>query len=372
MEASAQGTETVLYSFTNGVDGGYPLAGLIFDASGNLYGTTSTGGMYNQGAVFKLSPSNGDWAETTLYSFTGRTDGGTPAAGLVTDRAGDIFGTTLGGGSYGNGTIFELHATGAGWRESVLHSFGNNGDGAIPSALFVNKKGGVFGTCKSGGSYNSGTVFGAQLSNGVWQYATLYNFNAGGTDGYNPVGGVIAAPGGEHLYGTTPNGGYGRGAVFELSYSPSGWTEKIIYRFEGGNDGTTPYAGLVMNPAGNLFGTTYLGGTNNDGTVFELSPSANGWSKTTIYNASDPISPTNTEPPSLDQSGNLYSETEHTILKLTPSDGGWSAANLFQFDNTDGYWPNGGLIFDQLGNLYGTTLYGGSPFGVGVAFEITP
>src|SRR5580698_8268620 len=215
--AWAQATETVLHSFTDGSDGGYPLASLVFDPAGNLYGTASSGGLYDQGAVFELSQSDSGWTETVLYSFTGHNDGAYPAAGLVMNKAGDIFGTALRGGAYGAGTIFELHQTDTGWREAVLHSFGNGGDGANPSGLFVDKEGSAFGTTEYGGTNDGGTVFGVQFSQGAWQYATLHSFNSG-TDGAYPTGGVTVGKN-EHLYGTTTLGGYGRGTVFEMTYS---------------------------------------------------------------------------------------------------------------------------------------------------------
>lgn len=368
----AQATETVLYDFTDGSEGGNPQAGLVFDKVGNLYGTTSSGGIYDQGTVFELSPSNGTWTETVLYSFTGRDDGGTPTAPLILDANGNLYGTTQDGGTANNGVVFELHQEGDPWHEVVLHNFGaGGGDGDHPSGLFLDKNGRAFGTTSNGGVHGAGTVFAMQYSRGTWQYATLYSFQTGGTDGLNPQSGVVVDSN-DRIYGTTPYGGFGRGTVFELKYSASGWKETIIYDFEGGADGTTPFAGLTLDSADNLYGTTAQGGANNDGTVFELSPSAQGWSKAIIYNASDAISALNTGVLTFDRFGNLYGETEHAIFELTPSDGGWSASLVFQFDDTDGYWPNGSIILDQLGNLYGTTVYGGSPFGVGVAFEIAP
>ena len=359
-------TEQVLYSFTNGSDGGFPLAGLIFDATGNLYGTTSSGGVYDQGTVFELSPSNGTWTETVLYSFTGGIDGGLPAAGLFIDKVGNLYGTTQQGGS--GGTVFELKRRGAGWQELVLHSFGSSGDGTDPSGIALDKANRAFGTTQRGGVNARGTVFGAQLVRGGWQEAVLYSFNSG-TDGSYPQSDVVVDST-DHIYGTTPSGGNGRGTVFELSDSQSGWKEKIIYDFEGGYDGTTPSAGLVMDSAGNLYGTTSSGGANNQGTVFELSYSAQGWTKTIIDNLSS--SPSNAAL-TLDQSGNLYGEEGNiAIFELSPSSGGWTETTFFQFDNADGEAPNGGLIFDQAGNMYGTTQTGGGVFNAGIVFEIMP
>ncbi len=361
--AWAAATEQVLYSFTDGSDGGYPMAGLIFDAAGNLYGTTSSGGVYDQGTVFELSQSNGTWTETVLHSFTGQADGGIPAAGLLMDKAGNLYGTTQKGGSAGGGVAFEVHRSGTRWEESVVHSFGIGSDGSVPSGLAVDKEGHVFGTTNAGGPYNGGIVFGMQSTKSGWREVVLYNLK-GGTDGFQPVSGVVVGND-EHLYGTTPTGGYGRGTVFELAYTLSGWTEKVIYYFEGGYDGSTPYAGLALDGAGNLYGTTYSGGSNNNGTVFELTKSAQGWAKTIIYNFNNTFITSGAL--TFDQSGNLYGETYDAIFELSPSNDGWTESTFFEEP-----YPNGNLIFDQAGNMYGTTLDGGGVFNAGVVFEITP
>jgi uncharacterized repeat protein (TIGR03803 family) len=366
--AWAAATEQALYSFTGGTDGGYPMAGLIFDSAGNLYGTTSSGGVYDQGTVFELSPSDGAWTETVLYSFTGQADGGIPGSGLLMGKAGSLYGTTQRGGSEGGGVVFELHRLGTRWEEIVLHNFSGGADGSFPSGLVTDKADDAFGTTEAGGHYNEGTVFGMQRTQTGWQEVVLYSFGGNESDGSSPYSGVVLGSG-EHLYGTTPFGGYGRGTVFELTYSPDGWTEKIIYYFEGGYDGSNPYAGLVLDSAGNLYGTTNSGGANNAGTAFELTRSAEGWTKTIICNLiSNPLNSSLT----FDQSGNLYGETYNSIFELSPSDGEWIESTLFQFGGGNAPEPNGGLIFDQAGNLYGTTLYGGGVFDAGVVFEITP
>jgi uncharacterized repeat protein (TIGR03803 family) len=362
--AWAAATEQVLYSFTDGSDGGYPMAGLIFDAAGNLYGTTSSGGVYDQGTVFELSQSTGTWTETVLYSFTGGADGGYPASGLLIDKAGNLYGTTQRGCDE-MGCVFELRRGKTRWQEFVLYSF--SGSSGNPSGLTMDKADRVFGTTELGGD-GAGTIFGMQHTETGWQESTLYSFNENGDGPQNPQSGVaVGSP--EHLYGTTPNGGYGRGTVFELTYTKRGWQEQIIYSFEGGYDGSTPYGGLVLDSAGNLYGTTSSGGDYNQGTVFELSRSQHGWTKTIIYNLSTP--PSNAAL-TFDQSGNLYGETYDTIFELSPSNGGWNETTVFQFDGTDGQSINGGLIFDQAGNMYGTTQNGGGVFNAGVVFEITP
>src|ERR1039458_2304305 len=264
--AAAQ--ETVLHSFhNNGTDGFGPYyAGLIFDAAGNLYGTTLYGGSYGGapgtgGTVFELTPAaGGGWTEKVLYSFgnVADADGANPFAGLVFDAAGNLYGTTYAGGTYRNGTVFELTpAAGGGWTEKVLHNFNNNGtDGATPLAgLILDAVGNLYGTTQVGGTYNYGTVFElTPVAGGGWTEKVLHTFN--GTDGFEPSAGLIFDAAG-NLYGTA-------GVVFELTpVAGGGWTEQVL------NNGAGP-GGLIFDAAGNLYGTTLEGGTYGLGTVFEL------------------------------------------------------------------------------------------------------
>ena len=324
-------TETVLYSFNwngNGTDGTAPLAGLIFDAAGNLYGTTYNGGTSADGTVFELTPAaGGTWTEKVLWSFGNGTDGTAPLAGLIFDAAGNLYGTTVSGGTYGNGTVFELTpAAGGTWTEKVLWSFGNGTDGYQPFAgLIFDAAGNLYGTTSEGGTYlYNGTVFElTPTAGGGWTEQVLHSFNYNGTDGVWPYAGLIFDAAG-NLYGTTESGGggtYGSGTVFELTPTGGGgWTEKVLHSFFCSpfncTDGYSPRAGLIFDAAGNLYGTTYNGGTYQYGTVFELTPAAGG---------------------------------------------GWTETVLYSFGNgTDGVGPVAGLIFDAAGNLYGTTAYGGT------------
>jgi uncharacterized repeat protein (TIGR03803 family) len=266
-------TETVLHNFTgNFVDGSNPSANLIFDGSGNLYGTTAAGGTFGEGTVFELLP-NGDagWIENVLYSFenTG-SDGTGPEASLMFDSAGNLYGTTAGDSS-GLGTVFELMpVAGGAWTEKIIYVFGATG-GYLPLAgLIIDKAGNLYGTTFFGGTYGDGTAF--ELSpevGGNWNLTTLQNFNISGDSGAYLYGGLILDSKG-NLYGTTFRGGSSdEGTVFELSRAGSGaWREKVLYSFS--NSGYQPHAGVISDAAGNLYGTTYGGGTGNSGTVFEL------------------------------------------------------------------------------------------------------
>ncbi len=259
---------------------------MIIDAAGNLYGTTEYGGDYSCGGpgcgtVFELMPTEGGgWTEKKLHNFGNGTDGVFPLADLNLDVAGNLYGTTYGGGglcSYGCGTVFELTPNGNGnWTEKVLHSFNDNGtDGDLPYAgLIFDAAGNLYGTTVAGGSSYAGTVF--ELTphgNGNWTEKVLHSFSNVGTDGASPFAGLIFDAAG-NLYGTTTYGGNHPGTVFELTPTGGGdWTEKVLHSFSNvGTDGAYPYGGLIFDAAGNLYGTTYLGGTYNYGTVFEVTP----------------------------------------------------------------------------------------------------
>jgi uncharacterized repeat protein (TIGR03803 family) len=258
------GTETVLYSFTGaGEDGAYPGAGLLRNAAGTLYGTTTEGGGSSDGGtVFKLDATG---AETILYSFTGGKDGGFPSYGpLIQDAAGNLYGTTVAGGASGNGTVFKLNKTG---QETVLHSFSGGAKGGHPLAgLTRDVKGNLYGTTGLGGASGRGTVF---RLNKTGQETVLYFFS--GLDGASPAGNVIRDATG-NLYGTTEGGGADNfGTVFELSKTGK---ETVLHSFSLGTDGGLPCAGLVRDAAGNLYGTTPVGGFigYSYGIVFKIAP----------------------------------------------------------------------------------------------------
>ncbi|MGB9197871.1 MAG: choice-of-anchor tandem repeat GloVer-containing protein [Terriglobales bacterium] len=262
-KVSPKGVHTVLYAFTGGADGADPYGeNLILDKAGNLYGTGYSGGTFEYGVVFELSAAG---TESVLYSFTGGTDGGRPYAGVVEDKHGNFYGTTLQGGAFGLGTVYKVTASGT---ETVLHSFAGGSDGATPyGGVILDSKGNLYGTTAGGGSSNAGIVF--KLSPSGTE-TVLYAF-AGGPDGANPTVALVRDKAG-NLYGTTYNGGNGNGSgdgtVFEIS--PSG-THTVLHTFTGGADGAVPDAGLILDKHGNLYGTT-LGGGIGFGVVYELTP----------------------------------------------------------------------------------------------------
>lgn len=398
--ASAQ-KASVLYSFhDSGRDGYAPYAGLVFDAAGNLYGATTTGGIYNGGTIFELSPNgSGGWTRKILHQFTLYGRGGyAPYGSLVLDTAGNLYGTTAYGGSVDLGTVFELTpAQGGSWEENVLYSFGRfNSDGVIPfSGVTFDAAGNLYGTTSRGGAGCFGSGCGAVFeltptAGGGWKEEILHRFQVHGVDGISPIGGVILDASG-NLYGTTSVGGDpqcagdgglpGCGAVFELSPNADGsWTETLLYAFTINFwDGTYPYSGLVFDKSGNLYGTTYEGGRGGQGTVFELMPQKDGsWDEKIVHAFGE--QPGDGSTPyagvTVDAAGNLYGTTifdvyvTGTVFELTPApDGNFTEIILHRFKGTDGSEPFGGVILDAGGNLYGTTASGG-PNGGGTVFEI--
>jgi len=383
--------EQVLYSFmNNSTDAAWPYGRLIRDAVGNLYGSAN-GGAYGNGAVFELSPNgNGGWTEQVLYSFCAQnncTDGYGPQGGLTLDALGNLYGTAN-GGTKGDGVVFELSpGQGGGWTEQVLYNFGGPPDGnGFNGDLVRDATGNLYGTTNGGGTYGKGTVF--ELTPQGTE-TVLYSFCAQNNcrDGSQPMARLIFSAAGK-LYGTTSGGGtHGGGTVFELT--PQG-TETVLYSFcEQTNclDGENPWtAGVILDAAGNLYGTTYYGGTYGGGTVFELSPSG---TEKVLHNFNN--NGTDGYGPSygviLDAGGNLYGTTVPggtesgcgtggcgMVFELSPGQGGsWTEQVLHNFNNngTDGYTPSSALIFGGAGNVYGTTFYGGT-YNKGTVFEITP
>jgi uncharacterized repeat protein (TIGR03803 family) len=322
-------TEKILYSFAGGVDGASPEAGVILDAAGNLYGTTWGGGSAGFGTVFKLSRNpDGTWTESILHSFQGA-DGDAPRAELVFDNVGNLYGTTFSGGTVG-GVVFKLSPNADGtWTETIIHNF-NGVDGAIPTgALIMDGAGNFYGTTAQGGTLGGGTVF--QLTpnlDGSWSENVLYNFPIGSAGTTSPNGTLTFDSSG-NLYGTTATGGFGaRGNVYKLSPSGGYWTITSLHTFSGDPDGAYPQTGVIFDVAGNLYGTTPNGGDPrcDCGTLYRLSPAGGG---------------------------------------------GWTEKVMHVFSGGPGNfnWPAAALVLDSVNNAYGSTYLTGQKI-AGMVFKV--
>src|SRR5271165_268149 len=396
--AEASAHEKLLHSFGSGTDGAYPFDTPIFDAKGNMYGTTWEGGTGGYGVVFEMSPTaKGGWTEQVLYNFVGRpNDGGRVSGGLVRDKAGNLYGTSRAGGSESCngacGTVFELSPSKGTWKESVLYFFAGGEDGDHPySGLAIDDAGNLYGTTHDGGANDKGTVFELSFSGGTWTKTKLLDF--GGTAGEYPVAAPILDASG-NLYGTTSSGGTknGGGTAFELSNTGSGWTETILHNFLGGTDGQEPSAGLIFDHAGNLYGTTFYGGAGGCqggcGTVFELSPSSGGWTETIIQNfTQDATGYHLNSGVIMGAKGKIYGTTRDggnlkqcvptgcgTVFEMVFSNGAWTRTRLYSFGGFnlhDGSVPFAGVVLNRKGHLIGTTVFGGANH-PGTVYEVTP
>jgi uncharacterized repeat protein (TIGR03803 family) len=376
-------TFNVLHSF-NGLDGRQPYSGVTLDREGNLYGTAYYGGT-GSGTVYKLTHAGSGWILNVLSSFA--RGGANPYAGVIFGPNGTLYGTTSkasGGG--GNGTVFNLGPSPAvcktslcPWSEDLLYAFAGPPDGYGPGLgdVTFDPAGNLYGTTYSGGN-GYGIVYELKPSGGGWTENDLHSFGYG--DGAYPYSRVILDNSG-NLYGTTWGGGANAdGTVFEMTPSGSGWTHTVLYSFQLASDGGNPYAGLIFDSSGNLYGATSSGGAGGGGTVFKLTPSNNGsWTYSLLYSfaGSNDCGPQNSLV--LDAAGNLYGTTYcdganslGNVFKLTPSGNNWTYTSLHDFTGgSDGEIPFCSVAFDTSGNLYGTTVTGGAQ-GVGTVWEITP
>lgn len=408
----AVGHEKVLYSFAGlyAVGGASPYAGVILDSEGNLYGTTPGSGYYNAGVVYKVDTKG---QETVLYhlcQLNDCADGETPSSGVVRDSAGNLYGVTSRGGASNVGVVYKIDPTGV---ETVLYRFTGGADGSGPNSLIRDEAGNLFGTTASGGSGRQGVVFKVDTAG---QESVVYYFGPG--DGETPVGVTRDAAG--NLYGATTSGGYpaNAGTVFKIYASG---IERNLYAFKGESDGGNPAAGVVLDAAGNLYGTTTHGGSGNAGVVYKVDPAGQ---ETVIYafngtGGSLPVSGV-----VLDAEGNLYGTTpspslgvvykidtagQETVLTdfmpTAPPDGAYPSGTLtmsagelygvtseggaaaygtvYKLDNSgretvlydfvggaNGDYPSGNVTFDTAGNIYGTA--GGGSAGQGIVFKLDP
>ncbi len=396
----------VIYAFGSGgsYDAFLCYAPLLRDAKGNLYGTTVAGGTSGEGTIFELSPnSNGTWSESILYNFTGGSDGGGVMSGLVFDSSGNLYGvaqrggSTIGNcGSAGCGVVFELSPSSTGWNYSVLHTFAWN-DGSNPNgSLVLDLEGNLYGVTYAGGVNNGcvdgcGVVF-ELVRASDWQVKILHTFQNYPNDGADPAGPLVFDANGK-LYGTTVEGGKvmglipAYGTVYELSPTPKGeWNEIILHTFceTTCSDGSTPTGGPVLLK-GTLYGSTFGGGINKHGTIFELADRGGSWQVSNFsFDGSDGYGP---NAPVLIEGGNLFGTTfaggiengtcypdgNGVVFELSQSKGIVTETVLYSFTGgSDGCLPNAPLISDAQGNLYGSTTMGGSSLNGGVIFQVTP
>jgi uncharacterized repeat protein (TIGR03803 family) len=382
--AAAASKYKVLYKFTGGADGGGPNGDLIFDAAGNLYGTTLGG------AVFKLAPNaDGSWTESVLYNV------GYTFASVIFDAVGNLYGTSFYGGSYqgecfaqGCGFVFKLTPNSDGsWTESVLYNF-DGYDGNNPKAgLIFDAAGNLYGTTEGGGvCFYCGVVFKlTPNSDGSWSESVLCSFGSNCTDGLNPQASLIFDAAG-NLYGTAGGGnsscgGDGCGIIFKLSPQPDGsWIESVPYSFcsvKNCADGRSPNGNLIFDQAGNLYGTTSGGGIANCcGVVFELTPKSDGsWTERVLH----AFRSGGSAGLIFDTAGNLYGNGggagpagDGAVFELAHnSSGSWTYSPLRFFFGKPAKDPVGGLVLDKAGNVYGTTFTCASGC-AGAVFEITP
>lgn len=379
-ESFAQ-TETIIYTFTGNADGAYPSNGaLIRDANGNLYGTTGGGGVNGGGTVYELSPAaNGGWTEQILYSFSPLNNGAWyPEGGVVSDGKGNLYGTTAYSGPNAGGTLFELTPASSGtWTQKTLYSFPGGSSRENPyGKISFDSAGNIYGFAE-GGKNGDGVAYElTPNSNGSWSERILHTFSAK-NDGSVIFGTGVTLDQAGNVYGVAADGPHDYGIVFELVHGSNGaWTEKILYAFVGAADGGGPYPDVVFDQAGNLYGAANFG-------IYKLTPQASGtWTQKLIYTfkgGSDGAYPDSHL--TIDPAGNLYGTTSRggnhrgTVFELSPgANGTWTDKILHRFtaNGVDGVYPGlAGLTFDASGSLYGTTSSGGAS-NYGTVFKITP
>ena len=311
-KVTPNGTESVLYSFTGGADGAFPLSNVVRDNAGNLYGTTTQGGSSGAGVVFKVDPSG---TETVLHNFTGGTDGADPTGGLLLDKAGNLYGVTSQGGTSNDGVLFKIGPHG---KETILHTFkGGKNDGKYPTyaSLITDVLGNLYGVTEEGGLQNGGILY--KLSK-TGQLTILHSFAGGKTDGCNVLGTPVKDTAG-NFYGTTSScGTHMLGTVWKVGKYGK---ERVLHSFAGGTaDGEYPLSGVIVDADGNLYGSTENGGAFNVGTIYEIT------------------------------------NTGKFIL-------------LHSFNGTDGKYPYGSVVHNAKGTLFGTAVNGGS-IGYGTVWKL--
>ena len=378
--ASAQAQTNVVYSFPEAGDpyGAGPMTGFTADSAGNLYTTTYNGGSQLSGTVVELSPNgSGGWTATTLYAFTGGSDGSNPGFGLlIFDKAGNLYGTTVFGGAHGYGIVYKLSHSASGWKETVLYSFpGGNYNSYPVSGVIMDSAGNLYGTTSysQGGVQKGGAVFELLKSSTGWTEKLLYAFPLGNNAGLtmNSAGNIFGV-------GSVANSP----AVFELKASKGAWTHQVIFTFPNVPKDAKPSGAFAIDTSGNLYGVTQGNNTMGiGGTLYKLSPQTNGtWKYRLLYTFGGTSAPGGSQPFAgviLDAVGNIYGTTEYggpqnygTVFEFSPNSSGGYTEKILS-DLGTGMDPNGRPLLDKSGNLFGTTTYGGN-YNEGVAFELKP
>ncbi|MBA3914921.1 MAG: hypothetical protein H0X25_13955 [Acidobacteriales bacterium] len=388
LSASSWAASTkVIYSFAGDEDGEYPDTDLVLDKAGNIYGTTVLGGDFGSGTVFMLSRSGNGWSHTVLYDFTSGKDGGQPYKGVTLDAQGNLYGTTVTGGTGscegGCGVAYKLTNSSGVWTQTVLHSFTGGNDGSGPgNALTIDPAGNLFGMTPIGGAFGLGTIY--QLhprSDGSYAFRVIHQF-AGGIEGSSASAGRLLLDQTGNLYGVTTVGGiHESGMAFELVRSPQGFQYKDLYNFHGVPESGFPYSALVRDSTGHLYGTTYYAGANNLGSVYELTYHAGIWQQDLLYSftagidANSPIGNL-----VVGSTGKLYgasseggTATVGTIFQLSrDGNGQWTESVVYNFQGSpDAALPYDGMVGDGQGNYYGATVRGGVA-DEGAIYQFTP
>ena len=392
---------SIIHNFTAGSDGFGPAGGMAIDSTGTIYGVTQANSL--TGTVYQLKPHNGSWVLNTLYTFTGGTDGGDPQT-IIIGPDGALYGSAGYGGpgdcpfgdNLGCGYIFRLRppatpcrTVSCPWTKTILYTFTGAGqDGAFPvGQIAFDAAGSLYGATSAGGGdlscergYGCGAIFKLTPSGGQWTESILYSFRLDGAAGWLPQAGVTLDAAG-NLYGTTYDGpgticgGYGCGTVYELT--PSG-SIQTLYRFEGGDDGAQPTAGVTFDNSGDLFGTTSELGSQLGGTIFELIPGGS-WRLSVLYSFYSDGGYGPLWNMTWDGVSNFYGTTSDdgisqtgNVFQLARTNAGWQYTDLHDFlGGNDGAVPEGGVVVDATGNIYGSARFNG-PSSHGVIWMITP
>lgn len=387
--ATAQ-TYNVIYTFTGHGSSSQPIAGVTVDRHGNLFGASAWGGMDTPGDVYELQRAGSGFVYSQLFVANSGSKGNFPWDTPTIGPNGSLYVTMSGGGADGAGTVLNVQppahfcpTVSCAWVATDLYNFTRGSDGGNPEAgVIFDPHGNIYGAAPNGSGY--GVVFEMTPSEGGWLYQVIYTFT-GGPDGAYPIATLLLDSAG-NLYGSTESGGlpgcggFGCGTIFKLSPSGSGWTKTTLYSFHDGTDGSAPSGGLIADNAGNLYGATGGSDSNLGGTVFELTPSAGGWIFNVIYDLPGAgLGPTGNLV--RDSAGNLYGSTwadgaygQGNVFKLSPTNHGWTYASVHDFTGSpDGANASGGLAIDSDGVIYGTTYEGGSDRCLcGVVYEVTP